>query len=110
MGEAGAFLQATAARLRAEGVTVEVDVRYGTARDELLRAAETYAPELLVAATHGRGGFPALGTGQRHDRARAAGAMPGAGRALRRPTALADKRDGDSDAAADAEDVPTSWL
>jgi nucleotide-binding universal stress UspA family protein len=110
MGEAGAYLQAVAARLREEGVTVEVDVRYGTARDELLRAAETYAPELLVAATHGRGGFRrwALGSVTTELVQRAPCPMLVVPCADQRRSA--DKRDGDRDAAADAEDVPTSWL
>jgi nucleotide-binding universal stress UspA family protein len=57
MSEAGAYLQSAAARLREQGVSVDYDVRYGTTRDELLRAAEQHDTDLLVAATHGRGGF-----------------------------------------------------
>jgi nucleotide-binding universal stress UspA family protein len=57
MSEAGAYLQRTATLLREQGVSVDVVVRYGTTRDELLLTAEQHDTDLLVAATHGRGGF-----------------------------------------------------
>src|SRR5581483_2013856 len=50
-------LEATAERLRAEGLTVETHVYYDEAARAIVDAAEHAAADLVVMSTHGRGGL-----------------------------------------------------
>ncbi len=50
------YLASIEAELRAEGVPVRTDVRFGDAAEEIIRLAETEQAELVVMTTQGRGG------------------------------------------------------
>lgn len=55
--ETRGYLEATAERLREEGVTVTWEARSGDPWDELLAYTRTVRPDLMVMTTHGRGGL-----------------------------------------------------
>lgn len=54
--EARDYLEATAKQLRAQGLSVTIEVRSGDPWDELLDYTRTAKPDLVVMTTHGRGG------------------------------------------------------
>jgi len=53
-------LEAEAARIRRPGVTVDVELRDGSAVHEVLTAAREWQADLIVLGTHGRGGVERL--------------------------------------------------
>jgi nucleotide-binding universal stress UspA family protein len=55
--EARAYLDQVAGALRADGLRVAWETRVGRPAEELARAVETSGADLLVLATHGRGGL-----------------------------------------------------
>ena len=58
-----AYLHRLADDVRAKGIQVSWEVRSGRPIDEILRAIETTAVDLIVIATHGRGGISRLAFG-----------------------------------------------
>ncbi len=54
--DARAYLDEVATSLRRQGIRVSWEVRAGTPGEEIVRAAETSAADLILMCTHGRGG------------------------------------------------------
>jgi nucleotide-binding universal stress UspA family protein len=57
LAEAQRYLEQTSEKLRHAGLRVDWEVRVGSAENEIVRAIETVTPDLVVMATHGRGGL-----------------------------------------------------
>jgi nucleotide-binding universal stress UspA family protein len=57
LADARAYLDAIATDLRAKDLRTVWEVRIGRAADEIARAAETTAADLVLMSTHGRGGI-----------------------------------------------------
>jgi nucleotide-binding universal stress UspA family protein len=54
---ARAYLDEMVRRLRREGIRATWEVRLGRPADEIIRAADTIAADLVVMSSHGRGGL-----------------------------------------------------
>ena len=72
------YLEQQVQRLRMAGLVVETQIVNGHPADAILRAGAAAHADLIVMATHGRSGTPAVVAGQRGDEGRA-------GRHLARP-------------------------
>jgi nucleotide-binding universal stress UspA family protein len=57
------YLERVAEDVRSQGISVHWEVRFGKPADEIVRAAETTEADLIVMATHGRGGIRRLPIG-----------------------------------------------
>jgi nucleotide-binding universal stress UspA family protein len=63
LNDARVYLDQRAGDLRAEGIRVVWEVRFGRPADEIMRAAETTGADLIVMATHDRRGLQRLRLG-----------------------------------------------
>ena len=61
--ELGVYLQSTADRLREAGLTVRTQLAYGHPGELILRETDQAEADLIVMATHGRGGLPRIWLG-----------------------------------------------
>jgi len=68
MQEGRAYLEEQAAKLQAEGLTVEWEVRQGTDAEEIIQFAQTRNIDLIAISTHGRSGLGRLVFGSVCDR------------------------------------------